>query len=526
MPRLCLILLALCFALHTTPSSADDKSPTPAPDLYNRAVKNLNDGMWFNDDIADLTEAVRQEPKNSDYHLALGCAEVDRAGSLAYAAFMTDQLLNDNAQYHKDYAKWQAAQANPKSGDYGKPAPPPPPTPIQFRTKDDLTHLKLTGKEAVKRIIALGIAALFEWKEAVQLAKAPAEKAQAESVQGWGLQYERNLLTYTDYAKKHIAGAPTQADVIAAFTAATKDDPTNAAYWEGLGDARAFAGLEDQDSQPGVIRAWQQSLALNPGNVGLRFRLLLAQQKSDPKAALVTAEALAETDTGNSYIQYFVAGLLFKQVHYNQILDMDYNGLTSEQIIQRRAEIAKKLVANDDPDSKHIATEAVSAIERGNIAIGYNIPAYTPPIPKILWPAWNYWSRLFGHGLDAGNYAALRELARTAGGYAIVAAMRGDTRSGARASWASIGIGQKLEGNWPTTDHGPDDFSIITVLVGAAVEAIGYANLQQVYEIAGDPTMVQETAAERAAAKQRTEEYKKLERQALQENTFHLYNNY
>ena len=186
----CLWLAPFLFLLTPLAASGRPTPPsTPAPELYQIAVKNLNDGHWFESAIGDLTEAVRQEPQNSDYHLALGCAEVDRAGSLAYAAFMTDQLLNDQAQYVKDYDAWLADQKDPKAEGYGSPAPVPPPFGLHFQTKDDLTHLKLTGRQALARVVELGTAAQAEWAQAVKLAKTPQERAQAENVQGWGLQY-------------------------------------------------------------------------------------------------------------------------------------------------------------------------------------------------------------------------------------------------------------------------------------------------------------------------------------------------
>ena len=56
---------------------------------FSEAVKYLKQGKSFEVAMAQLEEAVRQEPGNSKYHLALGCAYADRAASLGYAESFT-----------------------------------------------------------------------------------------------------------------------------------------------------------------------------------------------------------------------------------------------------------------------------------------------------------------------------------------------------------------------------------------------------------------------------------------------------
>jgi tetratricopeptide (TPR) repeat protein len=337
--------LALLLLSPSLAARADDSPPKPtAPELYKRALGHLNEGLWFEAAIAELTQAVQLDPTNSDYHLALGCAEVDRAGSLGYAACMTDQLFNAQAQYPKDLAAWQAAQNDPNSDGFSDTAPVAPPD-MTFQVKDDLHHLTLTGKQAVARVIELGTAAQGEWRQAVQLAPTRQTRAQAESVQGWGLLSERRILQFTDYPEAKVPTAPKPMDAVVAFRSATKDDPDKAAYWEGLGDAYPYSEFDPDTEAPqtsyalDIIRAWQKSLALATGNTGLGFKLYEVQSRHttenpplDPKLALETLKTVAASDPGNSLLQYGLAALLFKQTHYSDVRDrVDPTTINSDQ---------------------------------------------------------------------------------------------------------------------------------------------------------------------------------------------------
>ena len=136
-----------------------------APELYDRATRHLREGHWYEDAIAQLSEAIRQDPANPSYTLALGCANADRAASLAYAAMYVKFLADAQAQYPQDVKEWEAAREDPKDGQYGDPRPTPPPV-LYFNTKDDLRRFRLTPTQTVARVTELGTAAIAAWKEA------------------------------------------------------------------------------------------------------------------------------------------------------------------------------------------------------------------------------------------------------------------------------------------------------------------------------------------------------------------------
>jgi hypothetical protein len=525
MRRLLLSIILLLSPLPwATPTHAADPAPAmpapTAPELYKRAVGHLNEGLWFESAIADLTQAVKLDRSNSDYHLALGCAEADRAGSLAYAAWMSDQLLNAQAKYKEELYYWHLAQAEPQSPGYGQPEPVAPPD-MTFQVKDDLHHLTLTGKEAVARVVELGTAAQADWRLGVLLAPTRQTRAQAENVQGWGLLYELRLLQFTGYPEAKVPSAPKPINAVAAFLEATKDDPGKAVYWEGLGDAYSDLDSDDTAHAPDIIHAWQKALTLAPGNTGLGFRLYEVQSRfrdtgkqPDPKAAMATLKAVAASDPTNSLLQYGLAALLFKQVHYNDVNDLPgpaptKNGqpATKEDVDTWRNGIVQNLAAKDDASSEQIASEAVDAIERGNAGDHYAIPEYAPPVPKILqrpWDYWDYWERL-----QDGPFvmsAKLRELARAASGYSLVAAQRGNGEDAVRTAQACIGIGFKMAGDWSFQDASGNS-TAGQVLVGTAIVSIGYDGLQKVYGQLGNAAMVQETAQEYDAFKQKRQAY-------------------
>ena len=279
-----------------------------------------------------------------------------------------------------------------------------------------------------------------------------------------------------------------------------------------------------------MVAAWTKALTLKPGNTALRFCLFRAELKPDPKAALGTLTKAAASDPGNSYLQYELAALLFKQVHYSDVHDRytsDMDAMSHDQMIQRRAEIAQELASKDDAASEQIASNALDAVERGNSGDHYAVPDYAPPVPKLLWHAWNYWGRFARlSGDDFSSMARVRELARATGGYALVSAHLGSEATASRAARACIGMGYKMAGDWPVRDQTPFDDGVLQALVGVAIASIGYADLQQVYTVTGNAVMEQSAQTEAAAYKARVTTYKAAVQQALQTEDTCLYDYY
>ena len=482
----CLIVTLLLTARSGAQTS------TPAPELYRRAVKNLHEGHFFEAAIRDLTEAARQDPKNADYHRALGDAEADRAGSLSYAAWMTDALLNAQQQYPSDLDAWKEAQEDPKSDDFGKPAPPAPPN-IQFQTKDDLKFLRLTGVQAVARIGELGRAAQGEWKQAVALSKTPAERAGYENAEGWGLLFLVRLLEQTSYPPEKIPGAPKREDAVKAFTAATKNDPGKAEYWQALGDA-----CRTTDETEKLIMAYRKALALGPPDPSLRFRLYQAQLVAHPKDALETLQLASLGLPDDGLVQDLVADALFHLVSYGDVFNKP-EGTPADR--------AQSVVAGDNDDARRIAQDALAALERGIAANDYYVPTYAPPVPKTLHHAWDYWNAWDFDGSIFHQAARLRNLAREASGFAAVAAREGDADNAARACRDCVALGMKLAGDWPVRDSTPQSGEIIEALVGIAIAAIGYKELKEVYTLTNQPLLAQQADQESEALKQRKTAY-------------------
>lgn len=514
-------LLCLCLPLALLVPArlwADEAAPTPAPALYKQAVLRLHEGHFFEAAMRELSEAVRQDPTNPAYHRALGDAEADRAGSLAYAAWTTDMLLNAREQYPIDLDAWQEAQKDPQSDDYGQPPPTRPPD-YQFQTKDDLHYLRLTGKQAVVRIGELGRAAQAEWKQSITLAKTPGERAEMENAQGWGLLFLVRLLERTGYPAKKIPGAPTRDDAVKAFTAAVKDAPDKAEYWQGLGDAYPYDSDDKSHAEP-ILAAYGRALALGVRDPALRFRLFQIQRDEHPKEALATLRAAAASDPGNALLQWLLSEALFQQVHYGDV---------SNQTQGTAAERAQALVARDNDADRQVAQEALAALERGLTARDYYVPIYRPSVPKTLRRAWDYWN--FWEDITAGAFAQsarMRNLARNAAGYADVAAREGNFGQAERAARDCIAVGLRLAGDWPLRDSSLLDSAVFNALVGVAIAAIGYNELGKVAALSGDPALISHVAVEAAAFKQRADAYRKaiLEATSSEDDANALWSNY
>jgi tetratricopeptide (TPR) repeat protein len=317
---------------------ADDTPPKPtAPELYKRAVAHLNAGREFEAAIADLTQAVKQDPRNSDYHLALGCAEVDRAGSLTYASWMRDFSQEAKKQYQKDLADWQTEP-------HDDPRPVTPLSVPRIPTKDDGQPLLLTKTQATARGTTLEQAAQSEWRQAVSLAKTRQARARAENVQGWGMQYERKMQGAVVGFAHPSPGVPEAMAVVSAFQASTKDGPADADAWEGLGNAYPYREYEDRHYAPEIIRAWQRALVLAPHNTALRYRLYRVEARAMPQAA----QRLAASALDSSILQYGLASLLFQQVHYSDVYDAaipNADKLTQAQLADQHEKVVQGLAA-------------------------------------------------------------------------------------------------------------------------------------------------------------------------------------
>jgi len=513
MRLLSVLLCALLPGMLSVQANAAPDAPPTNTAVYAEAVSNLRHGHDFARCIQQLQYLVGRDGANRDYHLALGCAEADRAVSLGYAALWTKMLDDDQAKYPQSVADWQAAQRDPKSDTHGDPRPDPPPL-RTFVTKDDFHPFLLPIPEAVAQVNTLTRDAQAQWKRGLELSPTPALRAEAGNVQGWGLQEIRllssNSITDNSTGLQDVITLPTPADVVGVFTAATKDAPTNAAYWQSLGDAQ-YANVKDDHfiSRPEALLAYKKSLVLQPSNASLWYRVYRMTPngdtgggKTDPQSALSALKHVIDSDPDNAYPHYLLAALLFKPTHYSDPHDK------SEKADQTAA-----LTADYDAAQQDAASAALTEIERGNSCPRYEYPKYQPPYPALL-TGFGIWENLLRLS-DAAweDYAKMRELARACGGYARIAAAHGDALGLQRGARACIGMGMKMAGDWPVKDDGPGDSSVIPVLVGIAVTSIGYSDLVKGEGQVGDVPGMQAAQAEFDAFLQRTTAYKAAAKQ-------------
>ncbi len=513
-----LLSVLLCVLLSGSSAirgnAAPDAPPTNAA-VYAEAVSNLRHGHDYARCVQQLQYLVGQNNASREYHLALGCAEADRAVSLGYAALWTKMLDDEHAHYSQSVADWQAAQRDPKSDTYGDPRPTLPPV-RTFITKDDFHPFLMPISEAIVQINALARDAQAQWKQALELSPTPKLRAETENVQGWGLQ-EISLLSSSGVndngtALKGLLPLPTQTEVVRAFTVATHDAPTSAAYWQGLGDAQYAVTKDDKNvSRPDALLAYKKSLALQPKNAPLWLRVYRMtlngntnNGKADPQNAPAALKHVIDSDPGNAYPRYLLATLLFKQTHYSDLHDK------SEKSDQTAA-----LTAEYDAAQQDAANTALTEIERGTSCPRYEHPTYQPPYPALL-TGFGIWENLMRlSDMDWADNPKLRELARACGGYARIAAAHGDALGLQRGARAAIGMGMKIAGDWPAQDKEPGDGSVIPVLVGIAVSAIGYSDLVKGEGQIGDTPAMQQVQAEFDAFLQRTKAYKAAAKQNM-----------
>ena len=494
-------------------NSAPDALPTNDA-VYAEAVGSLKHGHDYARAAQQLQYLTARDSANRDYHLALGCAEADRAASLGYAALWTKQVDDERAKALQGLAEFLAAHPELKGDTHGDPSAALPPL-RTFVTKDDNHPFLMPIPQAVAQINTLVRDAQAQWKRALALSPTPALCAEAENVQGWGLQ-ELGLLSMSSITDNStglsgLLPRPTQADVVRAFTAATQDAPANAAYWQSLGDAQyGPAQLEVPVSRPDALLSYKKSLALQPKNAALWYRVYQMTLKgeteggkADPQSALSALRHVIDSDPGNAYPHYLLAALSFKQTHYSDPRDK-----------VEKADQDKALTADYDAAQQDAASAALTQIEQGNSCLRYENLKYQPPYPAILtgFGIWENVLRMFEGSMS--DYAKLRELARACGGYARIAAAHGDIFGLQRGARACIGMGMKMAGDWPVKDNELGDDSIIGALTGLAVTSIGYSDLVKGEGQVGDTPAMQQVQAEYEAFKQRQTAYTAAVRQS------------
>lgn len=505
-----LMLVMFCAMLGGLSAIRGNTAPDVLPTndaVYAEAVSSLKHGHDYARAVQQLQYLAARNDASRDYHLALGCAEADRAVSLAYAALWTKMLDDERAKYVQSLVDWQAAQRDPKSDANGTVRPDLPPL-RTFVTKDDNHPFLMPVPQAVVQINTLARDAQAQWKRALALSPTRALRAEAENVQGWGLQELRLLslsgITDNSTGLSGLLPLPTQAEVIRLFTAATQDAPANAAYWQSLGDAQ-HAAVKDSVfvSHPDALLSYKKSLALQPKNAALWYRVYQITLKgeteggkADPQSALPALQHVIDSDPGDAYPHYLMAALSFRQTHYSDPRDKS-----------EKADQDKALTADYDAAQKDAASAALAEIERGNTCLRYENLKYQPPYPAILtgFGIWENVLRMFEGSMS--DYAKLRELARACGGYARIAAAHGDAFGMQRGARACIGMGMKMAGDWPFKDNKPGDSSVLPALTGLAVASIGYQDLVKGEGQVGDVPGMQAAQAEYDAFKQRQAAY-------------------
>ena len=251
--------LAATAAVVDLPPAA---KPTISLDLsaaqhYEAATRNLRAGRSFERAAEQLREAVRQEPHNYRYPLALGCAYASRAASLAYAAEFARRLADDQQTYPQRLAEWQKAQQKPD--DYLATFPrPEPPAPFALYTRDDNRPFSMTPDQVQAAFDARSKDGAAAWEKAVSLTKTDQERAEAQYVRGWGLIV---LEMYRSIPQFGTVRVPEEARK--SLEAATRLDPENALYWQGLGDVHmGVVAAQPAAASREAKAAYEKSLAL------------------------------------------------------------------------------------------------------------------------------------------------------------------------------------------------------------------------------------------------------------------------
>lgn len=518
---------------------------------YRTATDLLSRGRRFERAAELLRRAQKQLPEDPRIPAALGCALVSRVASLMYASTFSYGLEADHRNYPKAVAAWKKGKENPESEYYEQPRPEPPPQ-VTFPTKDDSQPFRLRPEELAKKTTAMVAEARLAFETARKIAKTPEAKAEVAYLEGWslrilqthagydsqvgaesGILYSETVLgeseesdEFEEPAKKEEAKLyfpkPDDEEIRKAFTLATEKDPENALYWQSLGDV-----LNDPKH---IESAYLKSLERNPRNPSLWHRLYKTELKKDAGVSVSGEDApgqktphreralfylykAAQYDPANGWYACEEAYLLFKETKYSSFL-LSHNAkskaLSKEPLIsdgqkQMRAEHEKNRQKGATSKSKDAGNHAVLLVERGNRSPNWEFPRYREPVPRLLAVARSYMGWATG---EFSPFAQVRELARSLAGYGLYLAQEDrDNTQAVRSCRAAIGLGQRLEGNWPLRDDSISTSLVVRTLVGNAVVTIGMNSLIEVEKVSGSPQRAAQFQTEYAAYRAKVKAY-------------------
>ena len=253
--------------LAQMPAAPQAGSPIPqtAADFYTEGTNLLTRGKYFAQAVADLEQAVKSEPTNSDYILALGAAYTSRAAVLARAILAAKKYEADTVRYKAGKTKWIAAQKNPRSPAYGYPKPEPIAPP---RTTDDnrLFKMEISDAEAQVKTLSLQAWQTLDTGVALRENDEVSRRAEALNLLGWC-----RILLYLDaqYAvkeswppsqtgangiQKNVSLADAKKNKYALLFGPLEEaaafEPSNPVYLRSLGDAYAFMGGNPHSMNP------------------------------------------------------------------------------------------------------------------------------------------------------------------------------------------------------------------------------------------------------------------------------------
>ncbi|MES2463658.1 MAG: hypothetical protein V4671_24065, partial [Armatimonadota bacterium] len=370
--------------------------------------------------------------------------------------------------------------------------------------KDDAQPFLLTRVQTEKRLAELTAKAAAAWKQGIALAQTPAEKADAHYIEGWGMRLLRRYLTPSESDEEAVGlfvvkGIPSKKEIADAFEKATALAPQNALLWQARADA--LEPGEEADN------AYKKALELSAGkNANLAYLLYnrtaaaTSLENIDKwSLALGYLRQAADRDRANAWPLYEEAGILFRYAPYSLTGPSGNPNATEPE-----KEMRRQAVRNDA--ARQSGRRAIDLVEDGNRAPRFEAPRYTDSVPKLLEAAWHF-RRDFPN--DLGNYARVRELARSCSGYAqFMAEFEKQPSEAERALNAVVGLGFRMIGDWPTEDDFATGETIIQGLVGVAVVGIGYKSREKLYEFQGNADKLAMAQAENAHFKLRVDAYR------------------
>jgi hypothetical protein len=377
--------------------------------------------------IALLEHAIKLDPNNPDYHVALGCAYTNRAATLYRALVFQDQMASSRAEFLGDLFHWEIDRFNKDAWDYDSPRPVEQPFHL-LHLKDDGTPYHMTERLAVKLILALNVLTRKQFQIAEQQSGSASKIANVCYYNAWStLVFSRmrpdggdNDLRKGSSPKTYdvLTELPSTHVALVEINRSLRLAPNTSDYWQSAGDIADEDEREasDEYGMGGTIQSqsrpyYLESLNIQPINESLWMNLAMQDWRKNPTNEQQELAHAAQSNPNNAFDAIMCAGCILEQTAYN--LNFGNSSTPGDKTAEET-----RMVNNLSAADKAKENEAVDWAGRAVTCPKCDFVSYEYSSPSILKVGYTYTFVAYDDTRIGPSFAQFRNAARVISGVA------------------------------------------------------------------------------------------------------------